>query len=115
MESQLDSRSGVAVLRVVGDIDVSKALALRDVLGTALAGAAPMLVVDLEQVPFVDSAGVGLLVTAHRKAVQDGGRVVLAGVQPDVARILELTRADRLLTLVADVEAGVQVLRAPTS
>ena len=112
MESHLQQRDGVTVLRVVGDIDVSQVLALRDVLGEVLVGPAPRLVIDLGVVAFVDSAGVGLLVTAHRKAAQESGEVLLADVQPDVARILELTRTDRLLTVVRDVEAGVVALRA---
>ncbi len=113
MQHELEERDGVAVLRVTGDVDVSHALALRSVLGAVLAEPDPQVLVDCTSVGFVDSAGVGLLVTAHRRATEAGGRFHLAAVQPAVAHILQLTRADRLLTVHADVDAGVATLAAP--
>ena len=111
MEHELERLTdGVTVLRVRGDVDVSHALVLRGVLGDLLAEEAPRVLVDCSDVGFVDSAGVGLLVTGHRRAQEAGGRLDLAGVQPAVAHILQLTRADRLLTVHADVESGVAAL-----
>lgn len=113
MEHELERLpQGVAVLHVSGDVDVSHALVLRDVLGELLSEPAPRVLVDCTDVGFVDSAGVGLLVTAHRRAAEVGGRLELASLQPAVAHILQLTRADRLLTVHADVDTAVTALSA---
>lgn len=114
MQHQLERQpEGIAVLRVSGDVDVSHALVLREVLGDLLAEPTPRVLVDCSDVGFVDSAGVGLLVTGHRRAQEAGGRLDLAVVQPAVAHILQLTRADRLLTVHPDVESGIAAL-SPT-
>ena len=115
MQHEVERRTGgIAVLRVSGDVDVSHALVLRGVLGDLLADPAPRVLIDCGDVGFVDSAGVGLLVTGHRRAQEAGGHLHLAGVQPTVAHILQLTRADRLLTVHADVEAGITALSPAT-
>ena len=115
MQHEVERRTdGVAVLRVSGDVDVSHALVLRGVLGDLLAEPTPRVLIDCSEIGFVDSAGVGLLVTGHRRAQEAGGRLDLAGVQPAVAHILQLTRADRLLTVHADVESGITALSPAT-
>jgi anti-anti-sigma factor len=65
------------------------------------------LIVDLEGVSFIDSAGLGLLLVVNREVTRRGGRWALVGASPAVTRILEITRADRLLPLfigLSDVE-----------
>lgn len=112
MEHRLEQRDGVTVLHVTGDIDVSHTLVLRDALGGALDVDAPRVVLDLSGVGFVDSAGIGLFVTAHRRAEQQGGRFVLAGAGEAVGHVLALTRTDRLLTVLPTVDEAVATVAA---
>ena len=112
MEHTVEVRNGVAVVSVSGDIDVSHTLVLREALATSMEAEAPRLVIDLSDVDFVDSAGIGLLVTAHRRAAQTGGRLVLTGVNDVVAHVLALTRTDRLLTVAPSVERAVAAAAA---
>lgn len=55
------------------------------------------IVLDLNALTFVDSAGLGELVALRRTAQDAGGGVVLAGPRGKVKDILELTRLDQLL------------------
>jgi len=110
MKSSVDVRDGVTVVTVSGDLDVSDALSLREALGRAQGEGAIPVLLDLAEVGFIDSSGVGLLVTAQRRAAASGGRFALAALTPTVARVLELTRTDRMLTVLPTVEAGVAAL-----
>jgi stage II sporulation protein AA (anti-sigma F factor antagonist) len=49
------------------------------------------LIVNLSAVPYVDSAGLGFLVALAKERAEQGRHVVLVGVQPRVARVLDLT------------------------
>lgn len=111
MEYAVEEREGVAVLAPRGEIDVSQALVFRDALGTLLDGANSRVLVDLREVRFIDSSGVGILVTAHRKALEVGGAFGLAGPGESVRRTLQLTRTDRLLKVYPSVDDGVEALR----
>ncbi|MDP9393612.1 MAG: STAS domain-containing protein [Actinomycetota bacterium] len=108
----MDRRDDAVVVRVDGDVDVSHTLELRDVLADAMDGGAASVVLDVGGVDFIDSAGVGLLVTAHRRAQGAGGAFLIADVTPTVARVLQLTRTDRLLDVHPGVDEALAALRS---
>ncbi len=98
---------GVAVIRPVGDLDVTTALELRLILGKHVEREAARVVLDLEAVPFVDSSGIGVLVSASRRIGSRGGELVLAAAGPGVLKVLELTRTIRVFTVVGSVQDAV--------
>src|SRR5262249_27415887 len=61
---------------------------------------------DLSEVKFVPSLGLGTLVMLNRKLKDKGQRFALVGVQPDVRSILALTRLDKLFEMHADRAAA---------
>jgi len=113
MEYSLEQEAGQRIVRLEGALDVSQAIQLRNVLAEQLDGPAARVLVDLSAVRIVDSSGVGILVTAHRLAEKLGARIVLAGAQPAVRRVFELTRTDRLLRIVPTLAEGSEALDAP--
>lgn len=64
------------------------------------------VILDLSDVPYVDSAGLGLLVSAHVSRQKSGRRIVLSGINPRVQRLFEITRiGDLFLTFSSTQEA----------
>ncbi|MFG0306067.1 MAG: STAS domain-containing protein [Phycisphaerales bacterium JB040] len=57
------------------------------------------LIVDLSQVTMLASAGIGMLVQIHNGCKAAGGRLAVAGLDPDIRQMLEMTRMDKLLDL----------------
>jgi len=53
-----------------------------------------LIVVDLAQLTFIDSSGLGLIHQARRKAIDDGGDLVVCNPCPVVFRVLEITGLD---------------------
>lgn len=111
MEHDISEQEGVRVLHLRGPVDVSAAMGLRDLLGGLIDTPAARLLVDLGAVPLIDSSGIGILITAHRRAVAQGARFALAAPAGPVARVFEMTRTNKLLDIHADVEGGVAALR----
>ena len=90
---------------LTGRLDVRGAAVARDALHSALASGDGELVVDLSGVELLDAIGLGVLVDVHRRARLAGRRLVLRGAPPRGARLLALTRLDRILS----VERGAPV------
>lgn len=89
-------RAEPRVLAVYGDLDVESGPVLRDALLAAMsAHPACRLVVDLEGVDFLDSAGLGVLVGGRERARSQDGDLVLVATGVGVLRVLELTGLDR--------------------
>jgi anti-anti-sigma factor len=89
-----------------GDIDMAVVPELRGALDETLDGGCANVVLDLEHVTYADSSALGLLVWLDHRLRPVGGRLVLAGAQRDVARILELSG---LVTVAASIAMSANV------
>lgn len=68
------------------------------------------LVLDLTHVEFLDSAGLGVIIHAHGNVEQRGGKFRVAGASEQVQRLLEITHANRILTVDPDLVTSVNQL-----
>lgn len=80
-----------------GRLDVSVAADIRLALVAAADDGTGELVLDLRGLASLDATGLGVLVGTHRRAQRAGRVLVLADVTPAVARLLFLTRLDKVL------------------
>jgi len=85
------------LLRLLGRLDVAAAADTRIALAAAVDHGTGDVVVDLAALDGIDATGLGVLVGAHRRAGRAGRSLVLHDVPPAVARVLLLTRLDRVL------------------
>ena len=86
----------LVVLR--GDLDALTAPDLRNTLVEVI-GDGARIVIDLEAVEFLDSAGLGILVGGLKRARTSGGEIELVCTSRDVLRPLEITGLDRSFTI----------------
>jgi anti-sigma B factor antagonist len=97
----------------VGELDASTVSDFRAVL-TELA-TKPQVVIDLSDVDFIDSAGLGALIGGIRRTREVGGDVALACPRPTLARLLRTTGIDQLVTVAPTVaEAQAALGEEPT-
>ena len=89
VENLEGSRDGCRILRLTGPLTLSNLFQFQ---GLLRAEKATVVIVDLTQVPYVDSAGIGALMGAHVSRQRDGRRFALVGVNQRVQHALEVTR-----------------------
>ena len=78
------------VVAATGEVDVSCASELRDAIDAALVGEATSLIIDLAEVPYIDSTGIGVLVGAAHRGTDEGKTVRVANPQRNVRRVLDM-------------------------
>ncbi len=100
-EVAVEDRDGWQVLTLAGEIDVATAPRLRDRLVQLITDGPPRLVVDMSGLSFIDSMGLGALVSGLKRARAHDGDLRLAGASDHVAKVLAITRLDHAF-LVAD-------------
>jgi anti-anti-sigma factor len=93
----LDVADAGHVLVLRGRLDVRVTADVRLALAAAVSEGSGDLVVDVAEVSGVDATGLGVLVGAHRAAGRAGRALVLRDVPPPLARVLFLSRLDRVL------------------
>jgi anti-sigma B factor antagonist len=104
-------QDGWAVLTVSGEIDIATAPSLRERLHAILADDNQRLVVDLDDVGFLDSTALGVLVGALKRARTEGGEVRIVSTQPRVRKVFEITRLDSAFDLFDSVDEAVRGAR----
>jgi anti-anti-sigma factor len=85
------------VVALSGRLDVHAAADVRLELADAVDAGEGELVVRLANVEAVDATGLGVLVSAHRRAQRRGRTLVLEDVPDQVDRLLWMTRLNRIL------------------
>src|SRR4051794_29114371 len=105
----IQQRGRLRVVSPAGEVDVLTA----PKLGAAVDDeeAYDDLVIDLTQVPFMSSVGLGLISSLNRRQARRGCGFALAGVKGDVERLLEITGLTEALTVGESVSAAIDLLR----
>lgn len=101
---QAEERDGWAVLRASGDLDMTTAPQLREVVVDCIVRGQPCVVLDLQAVDFIDSTGLGVLIGLLKRARSQGGDLRLVSTRPALRKVLELTDLDRALPLASRVD-----------
>ena len=99
------SERGVVIAAVTGEIDLTTVAPLRERL-FELADSGGTLIVDLNRVTFIDSAGLGVLVGTARRAAEHGGSLHAVCAQRQTRRLLWMTGVDRRIPLAATVDGA---------
>lgn len=111
LEIQLEDGDGYKVCRPVGELDAFTVSQFRAAL--AELASHPRLLIDMSNVPFVDSAGLGALIGGIRRARELGGDVAVCCNRPTLTRLLHTTGFDRIVTVAETVEDAAAALREP--
>src|SRR3979409_770645 len=105
---QMSARPSPSISAPEGAIDLHVSPELRASLRAIIDGEKPKrLVVDLSNVPYIDSSGLAVLIGAMQSLELEGGIFLLAGAREGVRMILESARLDQYFRLYPDVEAAV--------
>ena len=102
MKINLRDEAGVSIVAVSGEPDASSAADLEKAIDRLLAEGRRSVLVSLGEVGFIDSAGLAALVKALKRVRKASGKLFLAGLQPAVRRVFELTRLDKAFEIAAD-------------
>jgi len=95
------------VLTVAGEVDLATAPAFRERLVELIAGGDHHLVVDLSATDFLDSTGLGAIVTALKRIRGHGGDIRLVIAHDRIRKVFEITSLDRVFTIFDSVDAAV--------
>lgn len=108
LEIEVASTESYTLCRPVGELDAYTVGDFREVLSDV--ATASHLLIDLSNVPFMDSAGLGALIGGIRRTRESGGEVAVACGRPTLTRLLHTTGFDRLVPVEETVDAAAAVL-----
>jgi anti-sigma B factor antagonist len=105
---QDETADGFVICRPVGELDAFTVSQFRQTLSELASSA--RLVIDMSEIPFVDSAGLGALIGGIRRTRELGGDVAVACDRPTLVRLLRTTGFDRIVSVTETVEQAMEAL-----
>jgi len=94
--------SGVLVVEVEGQLIVGNRQELKATIQEALDNGERKLLVDFAKTGYIDSSGLGALVSISKKVREQGGELRLSGLNEDLRSLFELTKLDTLFAIADD-------------
>ena len=89
----------IGLVRLTGRLDAAVSERVKSTLKKLVDNGHSNIIVDLEAVPFIDSSGLASLVSGLRLAREQGGNVVLSGIQPQAQTVFRLTMLDLVFSI----------------
>ena len=99
-------RAGIAVVELAGELDLAVQDRFRSVADEIVAERPELVVADMTGVEFMDSTMLREVLRAHSTLEEAGARLIVAGAQPAVTRLFELTGTDEVLALADSRDAA---------
>ena len=100
---RLSHSGSVTVIAVAGELDLAGAPALQECLWEAAARGAETVVIDFGSLTYIDSAGLGVLVSAHKRLESTGGSLVISQPNERVMRIFTVSGLCNFLNIKSQV------------
>jgi len=94
---------GTIVLKLVGPLTISTMFGFQDEFR---ATTPQVMILDMNETPYMDSAGLGLIMNYYVAAQDHGRKLLLAGVNERVIELFKMTRVQGVLTSFPSVEAA---------
>jgi anti-sigma B factor antagonist len=107
---RIESRPAAQIVHLAGTVAIHQSDELREQLRSVLTPSTPNLVLNLRDLEFVSSMGIAAIVAAHNDARNRGGRAALVSPRPAIAKLLSITRVDRLIPVYPSLEAALDAL-----
>ena len=101
----VETIDGTSVLRVLGDVTAASETAFSDAYTRAMDARASTVILDFSGLEYMNSGGIGLLVTLLVRAQRGGQRLCATGLNEHYRQILSLTRLDEAIGIY-DTEAA---------
>ena len=108
LEISIEGTNDFSLCRPSGEIDAYTVDQFRDAL-SSLATVSKLLI-DLSDVPFMDSAGLGALIGSIRKAGENDGQIVVSCGRESLLGLLKTTGFDQIVTVTESVNEALDVL-----
>ncbi len=107
MPVKIESKNGLAVCYVEGEIDINSSPGVKKSFDKLLASKTPKIIVNLSKVTYVDSSGLATLVEILKNMKAYGGRLRLTNMSSKIKSLFEITKLEKLFEIMASEEEAV--------
>ncbi len=103
---EVERRDRAAIVKLAGNAHMGVSNALQDQLVELIDENTPELVLDMTDLEFINSVGLGAIIAAHLRCRHHNGAVKIVSPRPAIEELLKVTRLTRILPVHPSVESA---------
>ena len=111
MELNVTTIEDMVIVSLKGRIDANTALEMEQKLNSLISEGHSSLIVDMQEVSYISSVGLKVLLVARKEMKMSNGEFELAGLQPQVTEIFDITGFTMLFKIYSSVEEAIESFR----
>jgi len=101
MDLRIDTRmvEGIPILHLSGEVDAYTCPFFREAMLDTIENGSPSMVINMDDVEYIDSSGLGTLVGGLKRASEKGGKIALVCNAPQVRKVFEITGLEKVFAM----------------
>ena len=104
---EYERKKGTVTVRLTGELDHCSAQSIRRELDALIAEPdVKTLILDLRDMPFMDSSGIGLVMGRYKRMHDMGADLLIANPTPPIERLIRLASVERIVRIVYTAHSG---------
>ncbi len=104
LKFETQDSDGKNIVRISGDIDAYHSPKLKEKMEELIKSDSKILILEFSEVPYIDSAGLGTLVSVLRETRNYQKELKIVGLRKNIKRIFEMTRLDNIFEIYDTIE-----------
>jgi anti-sigma B factor antagonist len=108
--SKTDQDNYSTITSRIEKLDASNASELKAELVLINKNSVNNIILDLEKTKYCDSSGLSAILIGNRLCKDSSGRLVICGLQPNVAKLIQISQLDKVFNITADLESAKKML-----
>ena len=101
-----EKKSDWIVVDMSGELDMSNAIDFKnEIVNEFISKGELTIALDFENMEYIDSSGLGVIVSLHKRCKLNGGRLAICSLNDTLMRLFKLTSLDKALNLYPDFDS----------
>lgn len=103
---------GIPIIRLNGELDAYTCAQLREEMIEVIENSSPNIVVDMSDVEYIDSSGLGTLVGGLKRSSEKGGKIAVVCVAGQIRKVFEITGLEKVFPIFDDEAEALAAISA---
>ncbi|GAB3527919.1 hypothetical protein GCM10027443_04980 [Pontibacter brevis] len=105
---KVEQLNKVAVIQLAGELDANTAVAADDALSNTVQASFEYLLVDCQELHYISSAGVGVLLSSLHACTEKKIKIIFCGLQPKIKNVFSILGLEKIITQADTLEEALQ-------
>ena len=108
MEIIQEIQGGIKIFRLMGRLDHTTSQELKDELFRAISDGSNKIIVDFENVDYISSAGLQVILEAYHRILREDGQFILCSMQKHIREVFKRTKFENIVPIIENMDQALE-------